>query len=215
MRVDELHRLYPEFNRIYKRHIDDARFDRVKGHEFKSLKQRLITMRHVLEKYPELSPGEHAELIQAVLSEGDLRRTQQHFPKSNKSNQSGKSSFLLSAITGFFSGAKETDEEALRADVKKMSSISDSNFLLQLKGVHDKELEVPIQTAVDLACSQLSSSIDTTVERMTHAVLQMQQDECNRRTRLEIETETRDLLNGKLADFIQVINKVSHGRRTT
>lgn len=213
--VDELRQLYPGFNGIYESHIDDARFDGIKGHEFKSLKERLITMHHVLEKYPGLSPGKRTELIQDVLSEGNLRRARQHFPKPNKNNQSGKASSLWSAFTGLFSGSKEMNEESLRADVKKISSISDSDFLLQLKVVDDEELQVPIQTAVDLACSQLSSSIDTTVVKMTHAVLWMQEEECKRLTRLEIETERRNSLSGKLADFIRVINKVSHGRRTT
>ena len=227
-RVDDLRRLYPDFSGIYKRHVDDARFDVVEGHEFESLKERLIAVRYLLEKYPPMGPRKRTELIQTVLSEDNLQHAQQMFsqsgtsyyssPKKLKSSlRSPYSESLQSSMgTSLYRSSKETDENWLRADVKKKTSrISDSDFLLQLKVVDDEELQVPIQTAVDLACSQLSSSIDTTVVKMTHAVLWMQEEECKRLTRLEIETERRNSLSGKLADFIRVINKVSHGRRTT
>jgi hypothetical protein len=217
-RVDDLRQLYRDFNWIYKCHVDDAKFDVVKGHEFKSLKERLIAVRHLLEKHPEVGPGKRAELIQAILSEDNLQRAQQIFPKSDKNNQSGKTSSLWTIFTGFFSGSKETDEESLRTDLKKKtSSVSDSSFLLQLKGVDDKDLETAIQLAVDLACSQLSSSINTAAKKMTHAVLRMQEDECKRSMQREIETEERKELGGKLADFIHAINEVSAGaqRRTS
>ena len=215
-RVDELHQVYRDFNRIYKRHVDDARFDVVKGSEFKSLKERLIAVRHLLEKHPEVGSGKRTELIQAVLSEDNIQRTRQIFPKSDKNYQSGKTSSLWSAFTGFFSGSKETDEESLRTDVKKITStVSDSNFLLQLKGVDDKDLDAAIQVAVDLACSQLSSSIDTAVKKMTQAVLRMQVDECKRYMQREIEAEERKELRGKLADFIHAINEVSARRGTS
>ncbi len=188
----------------------------MKGAEFKSLKERLIAVRHLLEKHPELGPGQRAELIQAVLSEDNPQRAQQIFPKPDKNNQSGKTSSLWSTLTGFFLGSKEMDKESLRTDLKKTtSSVSDSRFLLQLKGVEDKDLEDPVQSAVDFACSQLSSSIDTVVKKMTHAVLRMQKDHCKRSIQHGVETKEQKLLDGKLGDFIQVINKVSAGRRTS
>jgi hypothetical protein len=131
----------------------------VKGSEFKSLKERLITVRHHLEKYTELAPEKRTELE------------------------------------------------------KIKGGISDSEFLLQLKGVDDKDLEAPIQEVVDLACGQLSSSIDTAVRKMSRAVLRMQQEECTRLMQHKIKTEERKVLDDILVDFIQVINKVSAGRR--
>lgn len=208
--------MYRDFNGIYERQVRDAKFDVVKGPEFKSLKERLIAVRHLLEKHPEVGPGKRAELIQAVLSEDNLQRAQQIFPKPDKNNQLGKTSILWSTFTGLFSGSKASDEESLRSDVKKMtSSVSDSDFLLQLKGVDDKDLEAAIQVAVDLACGQLSSSIDTAVKKMTHAVLRMQEDECKRSMQRKVETEERKELSGRLADFIHTVNEVSARRRTS
>ena len=169
-------------------------------------------MRYLLEKHPELAPEKRTELIQAILSEDNLQRAQQVFPKPD---QSGKTS-LFSKLTGFFSGSKETDEESLRKELRKIKGgTSDSGFLLQLKGVDDKELEAPIQAVLDFACGQLTSSIDTAVKKMTHAVLRMQQDECKKSMQREVETEKRKELRGIYVDFIQVINKVSAGRRTS
>jgi hypothetical protein len=214
--VENLRLVYHDFDDIYKRHVDGAKFDALKGHDFVSLKERLITVRHLLEKCPELVPGKRTELIKAVLSEDNLQRVQQIFPKPDKNNQSGKTSSLFSMLTGFFSGSKETDEESLRKELKKIiSGVSDSNFLLQLKGIDDKELETPIQAAMDLACGQLSSSIDATVRKMTHAVLRMQQEECRKSMQHDVETEKRKVLGGILLDFIRDVNKVSAGRRTS
>lgn len=215
-RVDSLRQVYRDFNGIYERHVDDAKFDVVKGPEFKSLKKRLIAVRHLLEKHPEVDPGKRSELIQAVLFEDNLRRVQQISPESNENNKSGIISSLWSTFTGLISGSKVTDEKSLRSEVKMItSSVSDSNFLLQLKGVDDKDLEAAIQVVVDLACSQLSSSIDTAVKKMTHAVLRMQDDECKRSMKREVETEERKELSGRLADFIHTVNEVSARRRTS
>lgn len=214
MGVDDLPQVYPDFNKIYHRSVEEAKFDVVKGQEFRSLKERLITVRHLLQKHPEVVPGKRAELIQAVLSEDNIQRAL--FPKSDKTNQLGKTSSLWSTMVRFFSGSKESDEALLRSEVKKITnSISDSEFLRQLKHVNDKDLEAAIQVAVDLACTQLSSSIDAAVKKMTHRVLQMQQDECKKSMQREIETEERKEVDVKLADFIHAINEVSARRRTS
>ena len=210
MTVDNLRLVYHDFDGIYNRHVVDAKLDTVKKAEFRSLKERLITVHHLLEKYPELAPGRRTELIHAVLSEDNLHHVQQIFPKPDKDNQPS----LWSIVKGFFSGSKDTDEESLRMDVKKKTnSVSDSKFLLELKGVDDKDLEATIQAAVGLACSQLSSSIDKAVKKMTHAVLRMQEDECKRSVQLRIEMEERKEHRRKLADFIHAINEVSAQRR--
>ena len=83
-----------------------------------------------------------------------------------------------------------------------------------LGGVHGGKRQKKM-AAVDLACCQLSSSIDTAVKKMTHEVLRMQQDECKRSLQHEIETEERKELGNIMANFIQAINKTSAGRRTS
>jgi hypothetical protein len=119
-------------------------------------------------------------------------------------------------LTSIFPWSKVTDEESLRKEMNKIANdISDSKFLLGLKGIEDEDLKDPIQEAVTLASTQLASSVDATVNKLTHTVLRMQQEECKRNILHEIETERRKVLDGALAKFIRDVNKNSVGRRTS
>ena len=207
-RVDDLRRLYRDFNTIYKRYVEDAKFDVVKGHGFKFLKRRLAFICYILREYRDISPKKRTELINALLSEDDLRHAQQVISRSVKGKEPGK--------TSWFSLPKVTDEESLRKVMTKIANdISDSDFLLGLKGVQDEELQNPIQEAVALANTQLSSSIDAMVNELTHAVVRMQQDECKKHIQREIEVKERKVLSGAHVNFIRDINKNSIGRRTS
>lgn len=200
-RVEDFHMIYRDFNGIYRRHVHDAKFDVVNESEFKSLKERLLAVRHLLEKYPELSPGRRTELIQTALSEDSLQRALQISPEPS----------LLSRPSGFSSGLKDTKKKA-----KKITSgVSDSDFLLQLNGIHDKDLGAPIRRVVDLACTQLSYSIDAAVRKMTHDMLQMQQKECKGSIEYEIRAEERKALRGTLMKFIRDVNTISAARGTS
>jgi hypothetical protein len=100
--------------------------------------------------------------------------------------------------------------------MKKIADdISDSDFLLELKSIQDEGLKDPIQEVVAIANTQLSSSIDSMMRKLTHAVLRMQQDECKKNVQLEIESNERQALGSALISFIRDINKYSVGRRTS
>lgn len=114
------------------------------------------------------------------------------------------------------SGSKGIDERSLRKELKRITSdISDSDFLLQLKGINDNDLVAPIQRVVDLACTQLSSSIDTVVMKMAQTILRMQQEECKGSIQRDIEAEETDVLHGILLRFIREVNKISSGREAS
>jgi hypothetical protein len=211
--------VYLGFNDIYERHVQNAKFDVVKGAEFKSLKERLISVCHLLEKHPDLASSKRTGLIQAFLSEEDFRRAQELFPKNNRTKDHGKSSWWsFSTVTGFFSGSKGTqaDPESLKKELRKITSdATDSDFLLQLKGIDDKDLETSIRQAVDAACTQLSSSIDSSVKKMTHDVLRMQQDECKAHLQRGKEVAEEKALRGLLMEFIRNVNKISARRENS
>jgi len=214
-RVDDLRQLYPDFNAIYKRHVEDAKFHAVKGREFEFLKTRLNFICHLQRDHRDIAPKQRIELINALLSEDDLRHAQQVINKSEKKKEPKKTSWF-STITSILAWPKVTDEESLRKEMKKIANdIPDSDFLLGLKGIEDEDLKDPIQNVVSLAHTQLSSSVDATVKKLTHAVLRMQQDECKRNIQHEIETEERKVLGGALVNFIREVNKNSVGRRTS
>jgi hypothetical protein len=226
--VNDLRQVYHGFNDIYERHVENAKFHSVKGGEFKSLKDRLVSVCHLLKKHPDLAPGKRTELVQAFLAEEDLQRARQLFPKKDKTKQPAKSgknkepgktswySFPFSSITTLFSWPKGTDEDSLEEELKQITSdVTDSKFLVELKGIHDKDLEVPIRRVVDLACTQLSSSIDATVKKMAHAVLQMQQEECKGSIQREIDADERKVLRDLLVKFIRRVNESSARRETS
>jgi hypothetical protein len=86
---------------------------------------------------------------------------------------------------------------------------------LELKKVDDGDLQSSIKEAMALACTQLSSSIDATVNKMIHAVLQMQYDSCKKVIQLEFEAEERRLLGDVLVAFIREINAGLAGWETS
>ena len=209
MSVDKLRQLLHGFDAIYRCHIEDAKFNVLKGSDYKFLKERLMFVRYILKEHQELSPGKRTELVQALLSEDDLRHAQQVIAKSDKNKDSEKTS-LFSKLTSIltWSCGPGTDEEFLRKEMRKVANvISDSKFLLEVAGIEDENLKTPIQEAVTLAHTQLSSSIDSTVKKLTHAVLRMQQEECNKMLQHEIEAEQRKELGSILVNFIRDVNK--------
>jgi hypothetical protein len=175
-------------------------------------------VRHILKDHQELSPGKRSELIQALLSEDNLCHAQQVIAKSDKCNDSGKTSLFLkltSILT--WSSGPGTDEESLQKEMKKIANgVSDSDFLLEVSGIEDKDLKAPTQEAVTLAHAQLSSSIDSTVKKLTHAVLRMQQAESDKRLQHnEVEVEQSKELGNVLVNFIRNVNKAFAGRKAS
>ena len=215
-RVEDLRQVYPDFNRTYKRHVEDAKFGVVKGADFKFLKRRLTFISHLLSEHREITPTKRKELINALFSEDDLRHAKKVIDDSEKNKESGKTSWFPT-FASILPWSKDIDEESLRKEMNKMANnISDSDFLLGLKGIEDEEdLKGPIQDVVALATTHLSSLVDPTVKKLTHAVLRMQQDECKRNIQHEVETEQRKALGGALVNFIRDVNKSSVGRRTS
>jgi hypothetical protein len=204
MRVDDL-RHYNGFDSLYRSHVKDANFGVVKGPEFKFLKERLTFVRHLLKEHPDLSSRKRTELIQTLFSDS----------KSDK-NKAARRPSLISRFTAGASWPKGADEESLRKETKKIAdSISDADFLQELKSLEDEDLKAPTLEAVDLARTQLSLSIGTTVKNMTHAVLQMQQEERKKRIQQQIEALQGEMLHDALVNFIRDINKSCAGRRTS
>ncbi|KAF8262192.1 hypothetical protein EI94DRAFT_1744157 [Lactarius quietus] len=215
LRVNDLRRLYPGFYTIYQRHLEN-KFDSVKGSDFRFLKERLLLVRHLIGKNPDLDPEKRAKLIQTLLSEDNLYEAQKILPNSDKKKGSGLvaiASHVYKAFSGGQSGA-ESEEDSLRREMKKIASaISDSEFLLGLKNVEIEGLQSAIQEAELLANTSLSSSIDTTVTKMTHDVLKQQQVSCKRESQKAIQTKESTALSDALVKFIRDLNAKSAGRK--
>ncbi|KAH9991344.1 hypothetical protein BJV77DRAFT_1068323 [Russula vinacea] len=180
IRVDHLRQVYHGFNDIYKQHVQHAKFHAVKGAEFKA---------------PDLPPGERTKVIQTVLAEDDLRRSRNVHPRNHKNKEPGVSSWLSSftRIVALFSGP--TDEESLRKELKKITSgVTDSDFLLRVKCINDKDLEAPIRRSW---------------------ILLMQQEACKGSIQHDIEAKERKQLGGFFLKFIRVVNEISARHKTS
>jgi hypothetical protein len=203
----------------------------VKGQKFKFLKERLAFLHHFLKDDRQLAPETRAELLQALLSEGDLRQAQQIFTKPEKAKGHGNTAWLkyilavapLSWIRGTGqsprtenSGLKGTDVGSLRKEMKKIANdLSDSEFLLKLNGMEDEVLKAPIQEAVLLAQMALSSSVDATVGAIADTLLRKKQEEQEMEVRRDIETDKKRMLSKACVNFIREANKISAGRSTS
>ena len=137
MQVEDLRLLYPSLDYIYRHHFKSSKFDIMKGPDYRSLKERLVLL-HLLEKQKEVCRG----LIQALISELDLRRAQQIPHRSEKNAESDMPSSRSKVISILASGPRYTDEESVKKEMRKMANaVSGPAFLCELKGVFFLKLE--------------------------------------------------------------------------
>jgi len=211
MRVSDLESLYPGFRPIYQKYFDNARFDTTLRLDarFESQKLRLLSVRYLLDKNQDLGTEARADLIRTVLFEGDFRRAQQVFPRTDEKKRSGPSAWAGRAL---FSGS--SSEGSLEREMKAVAArVPDAHFLLMMKSEADEAMRPVIEEVLDLAYAQLSVSIDAAVKTMARAVSAMQQEHCERAIQHEMETEERKSRNNVLIRFVQDINAQALGRQ--
>jgi len=100
--------------------------------------------------------------------------------------------------------------ESLKREMKVLAAqLSDSHFLLELKGVDDEDLLSVVQDIEALAHYLFSSLIDKTVEAMARTVTAMQQKHCRKSIRDELNRKEMNLQNKVLVEFIRELNAQS------
>ena len=215
VQIDNIRRIYPGFDRIYQRHLEN-KFNVVKGSDFRFLKERLLLVQHLLNKNQDLDHEKRAELIHALFSEGNLHEAQKMLPNSNKKKDTGLITKSFRILQPLFGGQSSTDSEAesLKIEMKKIASaLSDSEFLLGLKNIEIDGLQPVIQEAEMLAYTSLSSSIDDIVKKMTQDVVHMQQESCKKKIQKAIQAQEVRALSDSLINFIRDLNAKSTGRK--
>jgi len=210
MRRSDLEAIYPAFSSIYRKYLRDARFDHAlrRNGEFEARKLHLVSVRHLLGKHQDLHPGRRADLIQSLL-EGDFNGAQRLLPAEERAPT--MFGFVATAVGSLLT---YPSDEPLKSAMKVLSShLSDSQFLLELKDVDDKDLLSVIQEIEALAHSLLSSLIDKTIGNMTHEMVAMQQEHCRRVIRDQLKSEATKRQNESLVELIHVLNAQSARRR--
>ena len=207
VRLDELGRVYSSFKDIYRTHFE-KNFDSIKRHDFKSLKERLLLARHILQKRQDLEPEKCSELVQVIFSEENLHEAQKVLHNSENEKEHGHSLVMKAwrVLQPLF-GGKESEEEVLERDMKKIaSSISDSLFLSGLKDIEIEDLKPAVQKVETLARASLLVSIDAMVKQVTYDVLHMQQKVCQKAIQKEIQVKEGRELRDSLVNFTRFLN---------
>jgi hypothetical protein len=191
--------------------MQKAGFDNVlqRNSYFTAWKLRLISIRYLLGKNRSLHPEMRSDLIQKILFEGNFWHAQQILTKLEDKNVGTR------GIGSRFHGPIAS-EDTLKREMKRLAAnVSDSQFLLDIKMIEDKdkEMRTVIEQVESLVYEQLGYSIDKAVEAMTRVVLDMQKKRCRKSMQQKIESEEKRLLKGALAEFIGDINALSVGRR--
>ncbi|KAI9443933.1 hypothetical protein H4582DRAFT_2125919, partial [Lactarius indigo] len=213
VKLSGIRALYPEFEGIFRKCVKDAKFDDVprKSRDFRALKLGVISLWHLLEQNKRLRSETRSALFKALVNDHNFQQAFQVLPKKSIVTRI-ISSFSRSISWSIWSGADPKVEETFKNEMKQAAAqIPDSQFLQQLESTNEDDLRSAAQDAKAIAQSELLSSIDTVVEKMTHAILAMQQDTCGRSLHFQIANEEREVLNNALAEFIREINKQSVG----
>ena len=102
------------------------------------------------------------------------------------------------------------DNEQFKGKMMALSArLSDSQFLLELKDVDDKDLVLAIQEIEALTHSIVSSLIDKTVGNMTEEMVATQQEHCRRAINAQLKSEATKRRNESLVEFIRALNAQS------
>ena len=204
IQLSDIRTLYPRFESIFEKHVKDAKFRSIpsKGTDFKTLKLSLISLWHLQNKHKLTHPETLSALIQALVVEHDFQRAYKLILK-----QSSFWDRCVSLIRPDSGGVESFKHETKECAGK----VSDSEFLQKLEGINDEDLRSAAQMAKALAQTELLSSIDIVVKKLTHAVLAMQREVRGKDAQLQVEKEEKEVLNNGLVEFIREINKKSDG----
>jgi hypothetical protein len=178
---------------------------------FTAWKLRLISIRSLLERHRLLHPEMRSDLIQKILFEGNFWHAQQILTKL----EDKKLPNVGTRGTGARFHGPIGSEDTLKREMKRLSaSVSDSQFLLDIKKIGDKDMRTVIEQVESLVYEQLGHSIDKAVEAMTRVVLDMQKKRCRKSVQQKIESEEKKLLKSALIEFIRDTNALSVDRRS-
>ena len=160
----------------------------------------MIALWDLQREYKRIRPEMRSALIQALVVGRDFQQAFQVIQK--RSN----------VFTRFFSSLWSDPRGAasFKNEMKITASrISDSQFLQELESIDEEDLRSAAQSAKALGQTELLSSIDGMVKKLTHAVLAMQQEVCGREVQLQVDQEEKEVLNSALVEFIREVNKKS------
>ncbi|KAI9450278.1 hypothetical protein BJY52DRAFT_1215556, partial [Lactarius psammicola] len=205
--LQDVFSIYSKTVSIFRRSILAANFDKgVKGKDFQYRKERMLILLYLFKNYQDLNAHQARSLCDAILFNWDRQKTL----KLLKSFAKGEKSLLYSV---FWKGreAVVSKEEAMWRDANNYAtSISDARFLSYVKTftdahiLHDAAVECE-QAAYDCLTTQL----DSLVSGISHQVLSIQIEECDKQVQREVKNEEEKELKISRVEFVQQIGYLS------
>lgn len=190
-----------------------AKFDTILRRDtgFEARKLRLLSVQHLLGKYPRLRPERRTQLVQSILR-GDFDNAQVILQAQESKRLWSVLTLVTSPLSIFL--PSPSDKGSLKKEMKSLAAhISDSQFLLEMKYMDDEVLRPMIQDIETLSHSLLSSIIDATARTVAHEVVAMQLEVFRKNLQHEIESGERKLQSEALEEFIRKLNTLSAGPR--
>lgn len=205
MRLPNIRAQYPKFESLFQEFLNDARFKVVseRSQKFNALKLDVISFWYLEKKQKTLHPTTRSIWAMALLFDHKVEFASQ-FLRDTQQNAG-----VPDIVTRFFSHwASYGENDNFKNQMKTAAAnLPDSQFLQQL--TDDIDFQHAIQNAKALAHEDLSHLIDTVINNMTQAVLEMQQDHDTRIAQVEVDNEERKALNDTVVEFICEINTES------
>ena len=214
MGLSDLKASYPDFPKIYRSHLQAAKFDAIslarRDTDFGARKLRLVSVQYLLEEHPRLRPERRTQLVQSLLR-GDFDSAQSILQAQESKRLSSVLTLVTSPLSVFLSSP--SNGGSLKREMKSLAArVSDSQFLLKMKDVDDEVLRPMIQEIEILSHSILSSIIDTTAGTMARVVVAMQHEIFKRSLQYEIESREWKQRSETLLALIRKLNTLSAGR---
>ncbi|KAH9026661.1 hypothetical protein EDB84DRAFT_1589144 [Lactarius hengduanensis] len=205
VKLSDIRALYPEFEGTFEKCVKDAKFGDVprKGQDFKALKLGVISLWHHLDQNKRLRSETRSALFKALVIDHNYQEASKILSKRSNA---------LSRL--FWSLWDPKGEESFQIKMKKTAAkFSDSQFLQQIETqcTNDEDFRHVVQIAKTLAQTELLSSVDAVVKKVTRAVLKMQQVNCGSTIYLDhigVEEERNHPLGTSVAccEFIAITN---------
>ena len=235
--LEDVFRIYPKAEQTFRGNIRAVNLGKgIRAPDFQFKKERILILHYLLMNINGLDRDQIKSLADAVLIRRDMRTVLDLLKAFVKGDKSGASGGLLSSAKELFKNSlwmgdeggsssrrivswgskstKLTKEETLwRGANNFASSVSDSDFLMQLKtAVLDETLRDASAEAEETACAYLTTVVDNLVSGIGQQILSTQKGECDKQIQREVGSAEEKELGVLRSDFVHQIEDSTRQR---
>ncbi|KAI9462918.1 hypothetical protein BJY52DRAFT_1221931 [Lactarius psammicola] len=187
--------IYPKAASTFQSSILAANLNKgIRGNDFQYRKARMLILLYLLKNYPDLNVQQTRSLCDAILVNYDRKKALKllkSFAKGEKGNW--LTDTVADTVAVFWKGkeAVVSKEEAMWKDANNYAtSISDANFLSYVRTIPDaNHLHDAAVECERAAYDCLTTQLDSLVSVISHQILSIQIEECNKQVQREVKNE--------------------------